>query len=1193
MSTLSLTFANSPGTVTLPITGSGLTVEIDWENNGVTDTSLTHTYSLAGPYTAVIRVTSGTVTQFGNSSSSWTGAGKLTEVATNDTSTWGLPGVSSFSGAFHGCSALTVVPTQIPSSVTIMTYMFASAAAFNQDIGNWDTSNVTNVGSMFSQAAIFNQDIGNWNTSSVESMANMFYDADAFNQDIGNWNTSSVESMDWMFFGATNFDQDISTKENVTMNSSTYTAWDVSSVSSMAKMFYQADAFNQPIGNWDVSSVTDMNTMFDSADAFNQPLNEWNVSNVTGMSNMFQSATAFNQPIGAWDTSSVNNMTEMFNNAAVFNQYIRFWNTSSVSTFSHMFRSATAMISNYGSVTGFGSTPYYTPNAGFFNIPRTLSLTFANSPGTVTLPITGTGLAVSIVWGDTTSSTSLTHNYSTTGSFIAVITVTSGTVTQFGSSYSSWTGADKLTEVATNDTSTWGLPGVSSFYGAFNGCSALTVVPTQIPFSVTNTSSMFANADVFNQDIDMWDTSNVTTMVSMFYGADAFNKYIRGWDTSNVTNYDSMFTSATAMISAYGGVTGFGTTPTSAFFNQTLSLTFDNSPTNVSLPITGSSLVVSINWGDGTTNGSLSHTYSGTGPYTAVIRVTSGTVTQFGNISGVWTGNNKLTQVATTDTSIWGLPGVSSFAGAFNGCSTLTQVPTQIPSSVTNMSFMLNAASFNQDIGNWNTSNVTNMQAMFYGASVFNQDIGNWDVSNVIHMSQMFYNAVAFNKDIRYWNTSSNINNSSRSDMFNGATAMNTAYSASIGWGTSPNYTPASTFFNQFSDNGVTYYFTEDSNNDVTITSAVSSTGSPATIADITIPGSFTAGGVVHTIRHIGNLAFQTNNITETGTLTIPVSVTTIGTNAFLGTGFQTVTFAAGSVLTTIGDYAFYDCTQLTSVTFADIENSALETIGTYAFYNTAITSITIPASVTSIGNTAFRYCTALTSVTFIESTGITIGTNAFQYTNVLAKVFIKNGQEIGGTAHSTGSSYTLPGSSSVPFKSYEIAGSGVFGSGDYSTADSPPYAVLTNTSTGWTSIGDNAFQSNTTITYIEIPATVTAIGSQAFTNCSSLTSVTFAAGSLLETIGANAFSSCGAITSITIPASVTTIGNNVFDQCSSLASVTFASGIQLATIGDYVSKRPHSPPSASPHPSPPSGIRRSISVPVSHPSPSLQIADS
>ena len=93
--------------------------------------------------------------------------------------------------------------------------------------------------------------------------------------------------------------------------------------------------------------------------------------------------------------------------------------------------------------------------------------------------------------------------------------------------------------------------------------------------SLTNLEKAFFSQTAFNQDIGSWDVSNVTNMVSMFQNARTFDQNIRSWDTSNVTDFTDMFSRATAMISTYTGVTGFNTTPTSAFFASSPNPTTD------------------------------------------------------------------------------------------------------------------------------------------------------------------------------------------------------------------------------------------------------------------------------------------------------------------------------------------------------------------------------------------------------------------------------------------------------------------------------------------------------------------------------------------------------------------------------------------------------------------------------------------
>ena len=92
-------------------------------------------------------------------------------------------------------------------------------------------------------------------------------------------------------------------------------------------------------------------------------------------------------------------------------------------------------------------------------------------------------------------------------------------------------------------------------------------------------------------------------------------------------------------------------------------------------------------------------------------------------------------------------------------------------SQVTTMENMFaGCRNFNQDISGWDVSSVTDMHGMFSGATSFNQYIGQWDVSQVRNMSGMFRNATAFNQDIGQWNVSQVRNMSS---MFEMAAAFN------------------------------------------------------------------------------------------------------------------------------------------------------------------------------------------------------------------------------------------------------------------------------------------------------------------------------------------------------------------------------------------------------------------------------------
>ena len=225
--------------------------------------------------------------------------------------------------------------------------------------------------------------------------------------------------------------------------------------------------------------------------------------------------------------------------------------------------------------------------------------------------------------------------------------------------------------------------------------------------------------------------------------------------------------------------------------------------------------------------------------------------------------------------------------------------------------------------------------------------------------------------------------------------------------------------------------------------------------------------------------------------------------------------------VTRIGDEAFRECTDLTSVT---IPNSVTE-IGIYAFAGcSGLTSVTIPNSVTSIGFGAFLGCSGLTSLTIPNSVAFT-GYDTFGGCTGLTSVTLPNGITVIESGLFCGCTGLT--SINIPNSVTRIERKAFAGCTGLTSVTIP---------NGVTNIGMSAFSDCTGLTSIDIPNSVTSIGDNAFGGCTGLTSITIP--NSVTSIGSYAFSQCTGLTSITIPNSVTSIGNQVFSLCTSLTAI-------------------------------------------------------
>ena len=333
-------------------------------------------------------------------------------------------------------------------------------------------------------------------------------------------------------------------------------------------------------------------------------------------------------------------------------------------------------------------------------------------------------------------------------------------------------------------------------------------------------------------------------------------------------------------------------------------------------------------------------------------------------------------------------------------------------------------------------------------------------------------------------------------------------------------YLPASAY--DFMVDGLCYNINEDGST-VTVTYQNNSSPRYTNLSGaVTIPSTVTYSGTTYSVTSIGDYAFvDCSGLTS---VTIPNSVTSIGREAFGDcSGLTSVTI--GNSVSSIGGNAFWGCTGLTSITLP----SSLTTIGGAAFYNCRnMATINIPPSVTTIGSNAFDWCSSLIRVNITDLAAWCRISFENYYSNPLIY------------AHKLYLNSSL-------IKDLVI-----------------PESIIT--------INDYAFYGCSALQSAVISNDVKFVGSHAFCACTGLTCATI--GNSVERIGSYAFGNCSNLKDLTVGEAVNSVDRYSFCDCNSLETVNWnaknckdfssayalfpnSSGITTFNFGDQVQRIP------------------------------------
>lgn len=326
---------------------------------------------------------------------------------------------------------------------------------------------------------------------------------------------------------------------------------------------------------------------------------------------------------------------------------------------------------------------------------------------------------------------------------------------------------------------------------------------------------------------------------------------------------------------------------------------------------------------------------------------------------------------------------------------------------------------------------------------------------------------------------------------------------------------------------GVKYQLYTDGNNE--FASAVSIADED--LFEVTIPSQIEYEGKTYLVKEVDRLSKC--NVEK---IVLSEGIERLEDYAFSNGEYLTEVYLPDSIKD-IPYGAFAGCGQLSKLRFSD----QLKSIDAYAFEDcSALKSISLPASVETVGYKAFEGCGLIEA----EILGAPVAVNEVFVCPDLQKITITSDLDIGKGFYSEsvkevnivkGNSKIVQDVSWYSGMVTLNVGEGIEQIGNYAFLNCSSLATVNLPST-LTKIGFGAFQHCVTLSKINLPLSLKTIGSSAFRYCKALTNIELPEG--LETVEVSAFGGTS-IKEINIPSTVTEVGSNLFIDCTTLESAT------------------------------------------------------